>query len=81
MVLVSKKKKNPKILFKYHKYNYMSEKIKKAASNSPPISTSIIEPTLIFLENNVRKPLEKTWFDNWIASPLKEYYIAAKRRD
>lgn len=59
----------------------MSEKIKKAASNSPPISTSIIEPTLIFLENNVRKPLENTWFDNWLASPLKEYYIAAKRRD
>jgi hypothetical protein len=59
----------------------MSEKLKEAASNSPPISAHIIEPTLIFLENNVRKPLENTWFDVWIASPLKEYYITAKRRD
>lgn len=46
-----------------------------------PISTSIIEPTLVFLENNIRKPLENTWFDHWIASPLKTYYIAVKRRD
>ena len=59
----------------------MSEKLKEAASNSPPISAHIIEPTLIFLENNVRKPLENTWFDVWVASPLKEYYITAKRRD
>ena len=59
----------------------MSEKLKEAAYNSPPISAHIIEPTLIFLENNVRKPLENTWFDVWVASPLKEYYIAAKRRD
>lgn len=59
----------------------MSDNIKKAASNSPPVSAPIIEPTLIFLENNVRKPLENTWFDVWIATPLKEYYIAAKRRD
>ena len=59
----------------------MSERLKEAASNSPPISANIIEPTLIFLENNVRKPLENTWFDVWVASPLKEYYIAAKRRD
>ncbi len=55
----------------------MSEQIKKAAAKT----TSIIEPTLIFLENNVRKPLENSWFDKWIASPLKEYYIATKRRD
>ena len=55
--------------------------MKEAASKSPPVITSYIEPTLIFLENNVRKPLENTWFDKWIASPLKQYYIAAKRRD
>ena len=59
----------------------MSKKLKEAASRSPPIAAPIIEPALIFLENNVRKPLEDTWFDVWIASPLKEYYIAAKRRD
>ena len=55
--------------------------MKEAASKSPPVITSYIEPVLIFLEVNVRKPLENTWFDKWIASPLKQYYIAAKRRD
>lgn len=59
----------------------MSEKIQQVALNSPPISTTLIEPTLLFLENNVRKPLEHTWFDIWIASPVKQFYIAAKRRD
>ena len=59
----------------------MSEKMKEVARNAPPITTWTIEPTLIFLEEHVRKPLENTWFDHWIASPLKEYYIVAKRRD
>jgi len=59
----------------------MSLKASEAAKDAPPIKTSIVEPTLIFLENNVRKPLENTWFDIWIAKPLKEYYISAKRRD
>ena len=55
--------------------------MKEVARNAPPITTWTIEPTLIFLEEHVRKPLENTWFDHWIASPLKEYYIMAKRRD
>lgn len=59
----------------------MSEQLKKIAKDAPPVKTSVIEPTLIFLENNIRKPLEGTWFDNWIAKPMKDYYISAKRRD
>lgn len=55
----------------------MSEKIKESASNAPP--PKIIHGFLIWLENNVRKPLEDTTFDTWIATPAKEYYIAQKR--
>lgn len=55
--------------------------MKEAASKAPPIKTSVIEPVLIVLETYVRKPLEGTLFDQWVASPLKEYYVAAKRRD
>lgn len=54
--------------------------IKKAASNSPPTGP-YVEPIVIWLEVNVRKPLEGSWFDTWIATPAKTYYIAAKRRD
>ena len=61
--------------------NKMSEKMKQAASKAPPIKTSTIEPVLVVMENYIRKPLEGTLFDKWIASPLKQYYIAAKRRD
>ena len=59
----------------------MSKKIKKIAKDAPPVQTSLIEPTLIYLENNIRKPLEGSWFDIWIAKPMKEYYITAKRKD
>lgn len=55
--------------------------MKQAASKAPPIKTSTIEPVLVVMENYIRKPLEGTLFDKWIASPLKQYYIAAKRRD
>ena len=56
----------------------MSEKIKKSASDAPP-PPKIIHGVLIWLENNVRKPLEGTTFDKWVAKPAKEYYIATKR--
>tara|TARA_B110000879_G_C10960726_1_gene427473 strand:- start:230 stop:406 length:177 start_codon:yes stop_codon:yes gene_type:complete len=58
----------------------MSEKIKNIASRSPPIN-NIIEPILHLLEYHIRKPLEGTWFDRWIATPAKKYYIISKRRD
>tara|TARA_B110000008_G_scaffold193976_1_gene192546 strand:- start:32 stop:208 length:177 start_codon:yes stop_codon:yes gene_type:complete len=58
----------------------MTEKIKDIASRAPPI-TSAIEPVLKFMESHIRKPLEGTWFDQWIATPTKKYYIAVKRRD
>ena len=58
----------------------MSEKMKDIASRAPPIS-SAIEPVLQFMESRIRKPLEGTWFDRWIATPAKNYYINVKRRD
>ena len=59
---------------------YMSEKLKDVASRAPPVG-SAVEPVLQFLESRIRKPLEGTWFDQWIATPAKQYYIAMKRRD
>jgi hypothetical protein len=58
----------------------MSE-LKKIARDAPPVQTNLIEPTLVYLERYVRKPLEGSWFDVWIATPMKEYYIMAKRKD
>ena len=59
----------------------MSEKLKQAASSAPPINGKVLEPVLILMEKYIRKPLEGTLFDKWIASPMKQYYIAARRRD
>ncbi len=56
----------------------MSEKIKQIASAAPPLPNGI-HCILQWLEINVRKPLEGTAFDKWIATPAKEYYIATKR--
>ena len=56
----------------------MSEKLKEIASRAPPTPT-VLHGILVWLENNVRKPLDGTVFDKWIAKPAKEYYIATKR--
>ena len=56
----------------------MSERVKKIASRAPP-PPKALHGLLVWLENNVRKPLEGTTFDEWIAKPAKEYYIATKR--
>ena len=58
----------------------MSTKIKDIARGAPPTGPWI-DPVVIWLEKYIRKPLEGTLFDNWIASPAKELYIASKRRD
>lgn len=58
----------------------MSTKIKDIARDAPPAGPWA-EPIVIWLEKNVRKPLEGSLFDKWIASPAKEFYIASKRRD
>lgn len=63
-----------------YSFYFLKMSIKKAASNSPPTGP-YVEPIVIWLEVNVRKPLEGSWFDTWIATPAKTYYIAAKRRD
>jgi hypothetical protein len=59
----------------------MLDKLQEAASNSPPVPSGVVSPLLQFLEVNVRRPLAGTWFDQWIALPAKNYYIAAKRQD
>lgn len=54
--------------------------LQEIAANAPPVG-GLTEPFVIWLEENIRLPLEGTLFDQWIALPIKEYYIAAKRRD
>jgi len=56
----------------------MSERVKKIATDGPPL-TGAIHSILVWLEKNVRQPLEGTVFDKWIATPAKEYYIITKR--
>ena len=56
----------------------MSEKIKKIAAGAPPVPPAI-HGVLVWLENNVRKPLDGTAFDKWIAKPAKEYYMSTKK--
>ena len=58
----------------------MSERIKKMAMGAPPPPNGL-HCILVWLENNVRKPLEGTTFDKWVATPAKDYYIATKRLD
>ena len=58
----------------------MSTKMKERARDAPPTGPWV-EPVVIWLEKNIRKPLEGSFFDKWIASPTKELYIASKRRD
>tara|TARA_B100001559_G_C16230208_1_gene497502 strand:+ start:54 stop:233 length:180 start_codon:yes stop_codon:yes gene_type:complete len=55
-----------------------SEKTKEIASNAPP-APKYLHSVLQWLETNVRKPLETTVIDEWIFTPAKQYYIAAKR--
>ena len=57
----------------------LSEKMKDLASRAPPLPP--LEPLLKFMERYIRKPLEGTLFDTWIATPAKNYYIACKRMD
>jgi hypothetical protein len=52
--------------------------VKERASNAPPAPKELTT-VLRWLEISVRKPLEGTWFDRWIATPAKEFYIGAKR--
>lgn len=54
--------------------------LQEIAANAPPVG-GLTEPFVIWLEENIRLPLEGTLFDQWIALPIKEYYIAAKRRE
>ncbi len=57
-----------------------SNGLKARASNAPP-PPKALHTVLQWLETHVRKPLEGTAFDRWIASPAKEYYIATKRHE
>ena len=34
-----------------------------------------------WLEENVRKPLEGSWIDTWVAKPIKHKYNAVVRKD
>lgn len=52
--------------------------VKERASNAPPAPKELTT-ILKWLEVSVRKPLEGTFFDRWIATPAKEFYIGAKR--
>ena len=52
--------------------------MKERVSNAPPAPKEL-DTVLRWLEVKVRKPLEGTWFDRWIATPAKDFYIGAKR--
>tara|TARA_B100000795_G_scaffold60163_2_gene40255 strand:- start:5312 stop:5485 length:174 start_codon:yes stop_codon:yes gene_type:complete len=52
--------------------------IKKSVVDAPPPPPQVL-PILTWLEIHIRKPLEGTLFDRWIATPAKQYYIGAKR--
>lgn len=53
----------------------------KTIAYGAPVIPSFTTPIVEWLETNIRGPLEGTLFDTWIATPAKEYYITAKRRD
>ena len=55
-----------------------SEKRKEIASNAPP-SPKYLHYDHQRIETNERKPLETSVIDQWIITPAKQYYIAAKR--
>jgi hypothetical protein len=63
-----------------HNKTHKTTKLQTIASEAPVIP-NFTQPVVEWLEKNVRKPLEGTLFDTWIATPAKEYYITAKRRD
>ena len=42
----------------------------------PPV---YLDAVVRWLETNVRKPIEGSWLDTWVATPAKQYYIGAKR--
>ena len=65
------------ILYKHILFDKYMSSIKKSAADAPPPPQVL--PVLIWLEINIRKPLEGTLFDKWIATPAKQYYIGAKR--
>jgi hypothetical protein len=54
---------------------------KDVVCTAPLELVGAVEPLLQLLEVHVRQPLAGTWFDHWIALPVKNYYIAVKRRD
>jgi len=56
----------------------MSERVKRVASDAPP-PPQFLHSVLVWLEHNVRRPLETSVFDRWIATPAKEYYLTARR--
>lgn len=39
------------------------------------------ESIVKWLEENVRKPIEGTWVDTWVAKPVKQKYKAIVRKD
>jgi hypothetical protein len=55
-----------------------SDTAKKMASNAPP-PPKFVHSVLQWLETNVRKPLETSVVDEWVFTPAKQYYMAAKR--
>ena len=58
----------------------MSDKIKDIARNAPPLP-SVFHGLLVFLDQNVKKPLKDTLMDKFIFEPAKQYYITSKRLD
>lgn len=54
------------------------QRVQRAGASAPP-PPKHIHAVLSWLEQHVRKPLEGSVFDKWVATPAKQYYMAAKR--
>jgi hypothetical protein len=58
----------------------MSEKIKEIAQAcTRPVP--VFHGLLVFLDQNIKKPMEGTVIDKFVFEPAKQYYIDAKRLD
>jgi len=57
-----------------------NNRLRQAAQDAPP-PPAYLKDVTCWLETYIRKPLEGTWFDVWVATPAKNYYLLVKRKD
>jgi hypothetical protein len=58
----------------------MSDKIKDIAQ-ACTVPVPIFHGLLVFLDKNIKKPMQGTIIDKFVFEPAKQYYVQAKRLD